>query len=137
MIRPKFIEISLFFHFLLIYSILILETDHPIIFAKYFMFEAAKALHYGLTWQQAIRVVTMNPAKALDLSHRIGNSLFPFSTITILIHCLFSFFFINPADFLAIFLKNFFLSSCRIYRSRKRWRPCSLGSISITDRCSP
>lgn len=36
------------------------------------MLEAAKALHYGLTWQQAIRVVTMNPAKAIDLSDRIG-----------------------------------------------------------------
>lgn len=36
------------------------------------MLEAAKAFHYGLTWQQAIRVVTMNPAKAIELSERIG-----------------------------------------------------------------
>lgn len=48
------------------------SLDHPIIYAKYFMLEAAKALHYGLTWQQAIRVVTMNPAKAIELSDRIG-----------------------------------------------------------------
>jgi imidazolonepropionase-like amidohydrolase len=36
------------------------------------MFEAAKAYHYGLTWQQAMRVVTINPAKSIELDKRIG-----------------------------------------------------------------
>lgn len=50
-----------------------IKTDHPVIYAKYFMFEAAQVYHYGLTWQQAMRAVTINPAKAIELDKRIGS----------------------------------------------------------------
>jgi len=50
-----------------------LKTDHPVLYAKYFVFEAAKAFHYGLPEQLALATVTINPAKAIGLGDRIGS----------------------------------------------------------------
>ena len=51
---------------------LALKTDHPVLDAKWFAFEAAKAHHYGLPEQAALQAVTRNPALAIGLGNRIG-----------------------------------------------------------------
>jgi imidazolonepropionase-like amidohydrolase len=51
---------------------LALKTDHPVIDAHGFVFEAAKSHHYGLPEQAALRAVTAVPAKAMGLGDRIG-----------------------------------------------------------------
>jgi imidazolonepropionase-like amidohydrolase len=51
----------------------IIKTDHPVTFAKYLMWEAAKASHYGLPAQAAMASVTINPAMASGLCDRIGS----------------------------------------------------------------
>lgn len=49
-----------------------LKTDHPVIDARDLMMEAAKSHHYGVSEQQALQMVTRNPAKAIGLDHRLG-----------------------------------------------------------------
>jgi len=51
---------------------LALKTDHPVIDARWFIFEAAKSHHYGLSEQAALQAVTRNPAQAIGLGDRIG-----------------------------------------------------------------
>ncbi|PRP82373.1 amidohydrolase family protein [Planoprotostelium fungivorum] len=50
-----------------------LKSDHPVLFAKDLVHEAAKAFHYGLPEQKAFSAVSLNPAKALRLDSRIGS----------------------------------------------------------------
>ncbi|KAG0166987.1 hypothetical protein DFQ28_007665 [Apophysomyces sp. BC1034] len=50
-----------------------LKTDHPVVNAQHLIFEAAKANHYGLSPQEAIKTVTSVPAAAIGLGHRIGS----------------------------------------------------------------
>ena len=52
--------------------LLALKTDHPVIDARYLMFEAAKAHHYGLPEQAALQAVTRNPARLIGVSDRLG-----------------------------------------------------------------
>ena len=49
-----------------------LKTDHPVIDARDLMMEAAKSHHYGVPEQQALQMVTRNPAKAIGLDNRLG-----------------------------------------------------------------
>lgn len=49
-----------------------LKSDHPVIDSTWLMNEAAKAHHYGVTEQEALQMVTRNPAKLIGLSERIG-----------------------------------------------------------------
>lgn len=51
---------------------LALKSDHPVIDAKWLIFEAAKAHHYGLPEQAALQAVTRNPALAIGLGNRLG-----------------------------------------------------------------
>ncbi|MSP93380.1 MAG: amidohydrolase [Myxococcales bacterium] len=52
--------------------VLALKTDHPVIDAHEFIFEAAKAHHHGLPEQAALQAVTRNPARAIGLGDRLG-----------------------------------------------------------------
>eukprot|EP01124_Arcella_intermedia_P022134 TRINITY_DN3237_c0_g1_i3.p1 TRINITY_DN3237_c0_g1~~TRINITY_DN3237_c0_g1_i3.p1 ORF type:complete len:974 (+),score=164.83 TRINITY_DN3237_c0_g1_i3:145-2922(+) len=52
---------------------LILKTDHPVVYAKYFIYEVSKAVHFGLTWQEAIRAATLTPATAMGIGSRVGS----------------------------------------------------------------
>ncbi|KAK4517463.1 uncharacterized protein ATC70_000800 [Mucor velutinosus] len=52
---------------------LALKSDHPVLNSQRLMFEAAKATHYGLPPQEALRAVTSTPANAMGLGHRIGS----------------------------------------------------------------
>ena len=49
-----------------------LKSDHPVIDARDLMMEAAKSHHYGVAEQQALQLVTRNPAKAIGLDQRLG-----------------------------------------------------------------
>jgi len=49
-----------------------LKSDHPVLYGKYLMLEAAKAVHYGLSEQDALATVTRVPANAIGLGDRIG-----------------------------------------------------------------
>lgn len=49
-----------------------LKSDHPVIDARDLMGEAAKSHHYGVAEQQALQLVTRNPAIALGLIDRLG-----------------------------------------------------------------
>jgi imidazolonepropionase-like amidohydrolase len=49
-----------------------LKSDHPVIDARDLMGEAAKSHHYGVPEQQALQLVTRNPAIALGLIDRLG-----------------------------------------------------------------
>ncbi|KAI7898530.1 uncharacterized protein BX663DRAFT_461655 [Cokeromyces recurvatus] len=50
-----------------------LKSDHPVLNSQRLMFEAAKAAHYGLPAQEALKAVTSTPANALGLGHRLGS----------------------------------------------------------------
>ncbi len=50
----------------------ILKTDHPVIFARNLMYEAAKAHHYGLPRAAAIAAVTSTPARAIGIEQTVG-----------------------------------------------------------------
>jgi len=50
-----------------------LKSDHPVIFARYLMHEAAKSHFYGLDEQKALQTVTLNPAKAIGLDNIVGS----------------------------------------------------------------
>ncbi|MCL1848270.1 MAG: amidohydrolase [Clostridiales bacterium] len=50
-----------------------LITDHSVTPIQYLSLCAAMAVRSGLTWDQALETVTINPAKILDLDHRIGS----------------------------------------------------------------
>ena len=52
--------------------VLALKTDHPVIDAHDFIFEAAKAHAYGLPEQAALQAVTRNPARAIGIGDRTG-----------------------------------------------------------------
>jgi imidazolonepropionase-like amidohydrolase len=47
-----------------------LKSDHPVIYARDLMYEAAKANHYGLSTKDSIAAVTSVPAQAMGQSHR-------------------------------------------------------------------
>lgn len=49
-----------------------LKSDHPVIDARDLIGEAAKSHHYGVGEQQALQLVTRNPAIALGLIDRLG-----------------------------------------------------------------
>ncbi|MFQ6120496.1 MAG: amidohydrolase family protein, partial [Methanosarcinales archaeon] len=50
-----------------------LMTDHPVIPEKYLLMEAMLAVKGGLTKENALKAVTINPAKTLKLQDRIGS----------------------------------------------------------------
>ena len=50
-----------------------LITDHSVTPIQYLTLCAAMTVRYGLTWEQALRTITFNPAKTLSLDHRIGS----------------------------------------------------------------
>jgi len=49
-----------------------LKSDHPVLFAKFLMYEAAKSNHYGLGIEKSLLSVTAIPARAIGLGDRIG-----------------------------------------------------------------
>eukprot|EP01046_Picozoa_sp_COSAG06_P108262 COSAG06_NODE_54658_length_293_cov_1.061856_1_plen_59_part_10 len=49
-----------------------LKSDHPVTDAKGLMYAAARAVHYGLSVEDALRSMTINAAITLGLDHRIG-----------------------------------------------------------------
>jgi len=50
-----------------------LKSDHPVIFARYLIQEAAIAHHFGLSEQTALQSVTIVPATAIGIGHRVGS----------------------------------------------------------------
>jgi imidazolonepropionase-like amidohydrolase len=50
-----------------------LTTDHSVTPIQYLSLCAAMTVRYGLTWDQALATVTINPAAILGLDHRIGS----------------------------------------------------------------
>ncbi|ELR24360.1 amidohydrolase domain containing protein [Acanthamoeba castellanii str. Neff] len=50
----------------------VLKSDHPVIFGRWLMYEAARAHYYGLDAWTAIASVTRNPANSIGLGHRVG-----------------------------------------------------------------
>ncbi|KAF9569103.1 carbohydrate esterase family 9 protein [Agrocybe pediades] len=50
----------------------IMKTDHPVINSRYLIHEAQKAHYFGLSPNTSLASVTLTPAAAAGLSHRIG-----------------------------------------------------------------
>ena len=50
-----------------------LTTDHSVTPIQYLSLCAAMTVRYGLTWDQALETVTINPARILGLDHRLGS----------------------------------------------------------------
>ncbi|MCL1805127.1 MAG: amidohydrolase [Clostridiales bacterium] len=50
-----------------------LTTDHSVTPVQYLSLCAAMTVRYGLTWDQALETVTINPARILGLDHRLGS----------------------------------------------------------------
>lgn len=53
-------------------AMLVLKSDHPVTDAKGLMYAAARAVHYGLSVEDALKSMTINAAITLGLDHRIG-----------------------------------------------------------------
>jgi imidazolonepropionase-like amidohydrolase len=49
-----------------------LHTDHPVIEQRYFIHEAAKAVRYGLSREDAFRAITLHPALAMGIDKMVG-----------------------------------------------------------------
>jgi len=49
-----------------------IKSDHPVIFAKNLIYEAARANHYGLGIESSLHSVSSIPANAIGLGHRVG-----------------------------------------------------------------
>ena len=49
------------------------KSDHTVTNAQYLPWQAAKAVHYGLSQQQAFMAITSVPAKAMGVANRIGS----------------------------------------------------------------
>lgn len=50
----------------------VLKSDHPVVNSRYLLNEAALAHYYGLPENVALLSVTVNPARAMGLDHRLG-----------------------------------------------------------------
>ena len=50
-----------------------LITDHGVTPIQYLSLCAAMVVRHGLSWDQALETITINPAKILSLDHRIGS----------------------------------------------------------------
>jgi imidazolonepropionase-like amidohydrolase len=50
-----------------------LKSDHPVLFAKYLLKQAAVSHAYGLAEESSIRAVTLNAARSIGLGDRIGS----------------------------------------------------------------
>lgn len=50
-----------------------IHTDHPVIEQRWLIHEAAKAMKYGLSRENAWRAVTINPAWILGVDHLVGS----------------------------------------------------------------
>lgn len=50
-----------------------LMSDHPFLNIRYFLQYAAVVHKHGLDYDQTLRAVTINPAKALKVDHRVGS----------------------------------------------------------------
>ncbi|HLS34701.1 MAG TPA: amidohydrolase [Bacillota bacterium] len=50
-----------------------ITTDHPVIGIEYLTFSAIEAIKHGLTEQQALRAITLNAAKHIGVSDRVGS----------------------------------------------------------------
>src|SRR5690625_792926 len=50
-----------------------ITTDHPVVGIEYLRTSAIYAIHHGLTKQQALQAVTLNAAKHLGVSERVGS----------------------------------------------------------------
>ena len=50
-----------------------LITDHSVTPIQYLSLCAAMAIRHGLSWDQALETITINPARILGLDHRLGS----------------------------------------------------------------
>ena len=50
-----------------------LMTDHPFLNCRYFLQYAAIAHKYGLSFEDTLRAITINPARALGIENRVGS----------------------------------------------------------------
>lgn len=50
-----------------------LMTDHPFLNCRYFLHYGAIAYKYGLPFAETLKAMTINPAQALGISHRVGS----------------------------------------------------------------
>lgn len=50
----------------------VMKSDHPVVNSRYLLHEAALAHYYGLPENVALLSVTVNPANAMGLGHRLG-----------------------------------------------------------------
>ncbi|KAI6132248.1 hypothetical protein EDD16DRAFT_1775935 [Pisolithus croceorrhizus] len=50
----------------------VLKSDHPVVNSRYLLNEAALAHYYGLPENVALLSMTVNPARAMGLDHRLG-----------------------------------------------------------------
>ncbi|KAL0482872.1 5-methylthioadenosine/S-adenosylhomocysteine deaminase [Acrasis kona] len=50
----------------------ILKSDHPVTHSKWLLMSAGKAYYFGMSLQGSLDAITINPAKALKLGHRVG-----------------------------------------------------------------
>lgn len=50
-----------------------LMTDHPFLNCRYFLPYAAIAHKYGLSFEEALKAITINPAEALGINDRVGS----------------------------------------------------------------
>ncbi len=49
-----------------------MKSDHPVLYAKYLIMEAATANHYGLGPELSLQSVTIAPAKGMGIDNRVG-----------------------------------------------------------------
>lgn len=50
-----------------------LHTDHPVVHQKLLRINAALAVRYGIPEDEALKTVTMNPARSSRVDHRVGS----------------------------------------------------------------
>lgn len=50
-----------------------IATDHPVVPTEYLTFSAALAIKEGLDWLEALKSITINPAKICGLDDRVGS----------------------------------------------------------------
>ncbi|KAF9460668.1 carbohydrate esterase family 9 protein [Collybia nuda] len=51
----------------------VMKSDHPVLNSRYLLYEAQQAHYYGLDFALALLSVTVTPAKAAGVGHRVGS----------------------------------------------------------------